>query len=458
MPKIQTSCPTCNNPIVAEIQQVIDMGKTPQLKDLLLSGGINLAHCQVCGFQGQLPIPIVYHDPKKELLLTFSPPDLGKTMVEKEAALAPLLKNITDNLEPKDRKGYLFQPKAMMSLNSLVKNVLLEDGITEEMIQKQQGKMQLLDLLFSQEGETLKATVKENNQKIDREFFALFAEIAQRIITSQDEKSIKKVQEIQEILLEESDAGKEIFSETKEIQAATESLEALGKNLTRASLLELIVNAPSLKRIKAITSLVRPAMDYEFFQMVTERIENSEEDIRKSLVEKRNLMLKLTQEIDKQVQERISNAKMDIEEIITSDSIEEKLLMNLNKVDQFFVEAISAELEIAQRDKNVDRIGKLEELIEMIQEITTPVELKILDQLLSVVNEKDKLNENIEKLDDENRAKIGEYLVSVINNYEEQIMNANEEDSKDLLETLSNLKTIYNIVLKTSMKMKFSGE
>ena len=458
MPKIQTSCPTCNNPIVAEIQQVIDIGKTPQLKDLLLSGGINLAHCQVCGFQGQLPIPIVYHDPKKELLLTFSPPDLGKTMEEKEAALAPLLKNIIDNLEPKDRKGYLFQPAAMMSLNSLVKNVLLEDGITEEMIQEQQGKMQLLDLLFSQEGKTLKATVKENNENINRDFFALFAEIAQRIISSQDEKSIKKVQEVQEILLDESDAGKEIFSETKEIQAATESLEALGKNLTRASLLELIVNAPSLKRIKAITSLVRPAMDYEFFQMVTERIESSEEDIRKSLVEKRNLMLKLTQEIDKQVQERISNAKMDIEEIITSDSIEEKLLMNLNKVDQFFVEALSAELEIAQRDKNVERIGKLEELIKMIQEITTPAELKILDQLLSVVNEKDKLNENIEKLDEENRTKIGEYLVSVINNYEEQIMNANEEDNKDLLETLSNLKTIYNIVLKTSMKMKFSGE
>ena len=69
-------------------------------------------------------------------------------MEEKEAALAPLLKQIIDNLEPKDRKGYLFQPQAMLTMNNLVKNVLLADGITEEMIQDQQEKMKLLDTLF----------------------------------------------------------------------------------------------------------------------------------------------------------------------------------------------------------------------------------------------------------------------------------------------------------------------
>ncbi len=458
MPKIQTSCPNCNNPIAAEIQQVIDTGKTPQLKDLLLSGGLNVAHCQNCGFQGQLPIPIVYHDPKKELLLTYTPPDLGKTMEEKEATLAPLLKEVIDNLEPKDRKGYLFQPMSMMSINNLVKNVLLEDGITEGMIQEQQDKMQLLDLLFSQDGESLKTVIKENNKKIDREFFALFTEIAQRIISSQDEKSIKKVQEVQEILLEESDIGKEIYSETKEIQAATKSLEALGKNLTRDSLLEVFINAPSMERIRALTSLVRPAMDYEFFQMFTERIEGSGDDIRKELIEKRNLMLKLTQEIDNQVQERVNSAKLNIEEIIAADSIESELLENLNIVDQFFVQALSGEIEIADRDKDIDRKGKLEELLKKIQELSTPTELRILDQLLTIIDDSDDLEKSITSLDEESRTKISDYLVSVINNYEEQINNASENEGKELMDNLTKLKTIYNIILKTSMKMKFSGD
>ncbi len=67
MPKIQTSCPNCQQPIIAEIQQVIDVGRNPQAKDLILSGELNMALCQVCGFQGQLPVPVVYHDAEKEL-------------------------------------------------------------------------------------------------------------------------------------------------------------------------------------------------------------------------------------------------------------------------------------------------------------------------------------------------------------------------------------------------------
>ena len=120
MPKIQTSCPNCQQPIVADIHQVIDVKQDPRLKDILLSGGLNLAQCQVCGFQGQIPVPLVYHDGEKELLLTFSPPDAKKTMEEKESALAPLLKRVTDSLTPEERKGYLFQPKAMLTMNTIL--------------------------------------------------------------------------------------------------------------------------------------------------------------------------------------------------------------------------------------------------------------------------------------------------------------------------------------------------
>ena len=305
MARIQTSCPNCSQPLVAEIFQVIDVSKDRQLKEVLLAGGLNFAQCQVCGFQGQLPVPLVYHDKEKELLLTFSPPDTTKTMEQKEAAMAPLLKQIIDNLEVKDRKGYLFQPQTMLTMNNLVKNVLLADGITEEMIQSQQDKMKLLDTLFSQEEEQIRKTVQENNANIDREFFAIFAEIAQRILSSQDEAAAGKVKTVQDILMAESDIGKEILAETIEIQAATKSLEALGDNLTRASLLELVISAPNLERVKALAGLVRPAMDYEFFQTFTERIEKTDDKHRKDLIEKRNLILKVTQEIDAQVELRI---------------------------------------------------------------------------------------------------------------------------------------------------------
>ncbi len=454
MARIQTSCPNCGQPLVAEIFQVVDANKDLKLKEILLAGGLNLAQCQACGFKGQLPVPLVYHDNEKELLLTFSPPDTNKTMEEKEAALSPLLKQVIDNLEPKDRKGYLFQPQAMLTMNNLVKNVLMSDGITEEMIQDQQEKMKLLDTLFNQEGEQLKKTVLDNDQKIDREFFAIFAEIAQRIITSQDEKSIEKIKAVQDVLMAETDIGKEILAESQEIQAATKSLEALGENLTRGSLLEIVINAPNLERVKALAGLVRPAMDYEFFQNFTERIEAANESERKDLVEKRNLMLKVTQEIDEQLQQRAAAAVETINRIIENDSVEEGLMQDIGLVDQLFVQALSGEINQAEENKNEERKTKLIELFQIIQDMSTPPELKKVEELVTLTDDKSKLELALDDIDPEFSEKIIGYLTSIISNYEEQAINEEAENLEQLNETLSKLKIVFNELLRKSMKSK----
>ena len=413
-----------------------------------------MAKCQVCGFQGQLPIPLVNHDKEKELLLTFSPPDAAKTMEEKEAALAPLLKQVIDNLEPKDRKGYLFQPQAMLTMNNLVKNVLLSDGVTEEMIQDQQEKMQLLDTLFNQDGETLKKTVLENNEKIDREFFAIFAEIAQRIIASQDEKSIEKIKAVQDMLMTQSDIGKEILSESQEIQAATESLEALGENLTRGSLLELVLNAPNLERVKAFAGLVRPAMDYEFFQTFTERIEAASENDRKTMIEKRNLILKVTQEIDEQLKLKAASAVGTINRIIENESIEENLMQNIGLVDQFFVQALSDEINLAEEGKDDERKAKLVKLFQIIQELTTPPELKKVEELVAISDDRNKLDAALNEIDPDLSEKVISYLASIITNYEEQAAQDEADNLEQLNDTLSKLKTVFNEILRKSMESK----
>jgi len=454
MAKIQTSCPNCNQPMVAEIFQVVDVSKDRRLKEVLMAGGLNFAQCQICGFQGQLPVPLVYHDKEKELLLTFSPPDTGRTMEEKEAALAPLLKQVTDNLEPQDRKGYLFQPQAMLTMNNLVKNILLADGITEEMIQAQQAKMKLLDTLFSQNEEKLIETVKDNNENIDREFFSLFAEIAQRILASQDESSINRVKLVQDVLMAESDMGKEIMAETLEIQAATQSLEALGEKLTRGSLLELVISAPNLERVKALAGLVRPAMDYEFFQSFTERIESSGENDRKDLIEKRNLILRITQEIDEQMEMRIRSAVEIIDRIIDHDELQEGLMQNMGLVDQFFVQALSAEINSADAESNEERKSKLIELFNYIQQLSTPPELKMIEELASVADNDEQLKKAIDGIKPEISEKVIGSLTSIISNYEEQVANDEAENIELLKESLETLKKIFNEMLRKSMQDK----
>jgi len=56
----------------------------------------------VCGYQGRLATPVVYHDNEKELLLTFFPPELGMPLDQQEKTIGPLIKQVTDRLPPKN--------------------------------------------------------------------------------------------------------------------------------------------------------------------------------------------------------------------------------------------------------------------------------------------------------------------------------------------------------------------
>ena len=67
MAQTRINCPNCKQPIMADVQQLFDAGEDPSAKSRLLSGMANFVQCGVCGYQGGLATPIVYHDPEKEL-------------------------------------------------------------------------------------------------------------------------------------------------------------------------------------------------------------------------------------------------------------------------------------------------------------------------------------------------------------------------------------------------------
>ncbi len=61
-------------------------------------------HVPHCGFEGPLSTPVVYHDPDKELLLTYFPPEMGLPVNEQERIIGPLIKQVSDSLPMELRK------------------------------------------------------------------------------------------------------------------------------------------------------------------------------------------------------------------------------------------------------------------------------------------------------------------------------------------------------------------
>jgi hypothetical protein len=443
MPKTRINCPNCRQPITADINQLFDVGQDPRAKQLILSGMFNLAQCPHCGYQGNLATPIVYHDPDKELLLTYFPPELGLPVNEQERLVGPLLKQVMDSLPVEKRKGYLLRPQTMFTLQSLVERVLEGEGITKEMIEAQQKRLALMQrLLEVTSDDVLQQMAKENDALLDADFFNLFNRLMSAALQARDENSAKQLNDLQAKLLPLTTFGKDVKAQSQEVEAAMQSLQKLGKNLTRENLLDIMAQAPNETRLNVLVSLARQAMDYNFFQILTDRIDKAQGDERQKLLDLRTKLLSLTQRVDKELEARASRSIQLLNEILKNKDIAEATRQNLPAIDDFFVTALNDQMEAARKDGDLDRIGKLNQVLGVLKQASEPPqELALIEEMLDSPDEA-----AMQKALDEHKQDITPEFIDTLGALMAQMENSEE---KDIIERLNQL---YRLALRISMQ------
>lgn len=388
MPKTQISCPNCRRPITADIDQLFDVNQDPGAKQRFLSGAFNVIHCPLCGYQGTVATPLVYHDPDKELLLTFMPTELSLPRNEQERLIGGFINQVINKLPQEKRKGYLLNPQASLTMQGMVERVLEEEGITKEMIQSQQNRISLVRRLVSVADMDARLEIaRQEDQMIDAEFFAILNRLIEAAAASGDQESARRLAEMQTSLMPVTTYGKKLTEQTQEVQAVIEELRALGNNISRENVLDLLLKSPTDVRISVLVSLARPVMDYSFFQLLSERIDRARGDGRTRLVEVRTKLLELTQEVDQQVALRKQEAVQLIDELLKANDVEKAIVNNISRIDEFFIQELNASLEEARRSGNLERSSKLGIIMETIQKMSAPPELVILEEYLDLDNE-----------------------------------------------------------------------
>lgn len=449
MPKTQTNCPNCKQPVVVDVQQVFDVSQDPLAKQKLLTNAVNFMQCPSCGYQGMVAVPIVYHDPEKELLLTFFPPDLNKTVNEQEQEIGPLINRILDKLPQEKRKAYLLQPQSMLTYQTLVEKILEADGITKEMIENQQKRISLIEQLLGTPKEGRVEIIKQEEQLIDVNFFTLLSRIVQSSAAQGDKESQEKLLELQQQLFENTKTGKEIYSQAKDTEKAIKQLQEAGKEgLTREKLLELFLMAENDVQISTMASLARSGLDYSFFQLLSEKIDQtSEEPEKENLIKLRETLLEITEEIDKRMQAEFKHSSEILEKILSAENIEEAIMQNADAINDFFIQNLDDELKKARKSGDLERINKLEQVMVFIERATAPSEeIQLLEELLDFEDQnqlEEKIKANIEKITPE--------FISAINSV---IIQSEESGTREDL--TEKLKKVHKTVLRFSMleKMK----
>ena len=185
-------------------------------------------------------------------------------------------------------------------------------------------------------------------------------------------------------------------------------------------------------------------LDYTFFSLLAQRIEKTEEDEKTRLMELRDRLLEMRQEIDKELAEQMESTRKLITEIINTDPMEEALGKNAQLINQGFVDVLQGEMARAQQELDVERGQKLQKLMDIINEATKArAEILFAQELLATETEKE-LDAILEARNDEINDELAQSLGMLI----QQTEGRQDVDQA----TKERLELIYGKVLKISMR------
>jgi len=434
--------------IPAQVEQLFDVTADPAAKQRLIGRVSNYARCSFCGFEGPLSTPIVYHDNEKELLLTHFPSELGMPVNQQEKMVGPLITQVMNRLPAEKRKGYLLRPQSFLTFQSMIEKILEKDGVTKEMLDEQQKRLNLIQRL-------MQATTPEQRTEIitleaaqlDETFFALFNRLAEAAAASGQPQTAQAMAMLQEELLANSEYGKKLQVQMGELEAAVKTLQDAGKGLTREKLLEIFLAAPNDARLQALVSLTRNGLDYSFFQIVTERMDKLSGDERMQLETLREKLLEITNQIDKAVEEQMKQADAMIESLLAAPDVAQATAQNIaNFQNEVVVQVLETKLRDAQTKNDAGRMQKLQQVVGVLQQANTPPELELINELVDAAGDDLSLAQALTAHESE----LSEELSGMVATLMQQVEQQGGQDPNSG-EILKRLEKIYRAILKRSM-------
>ncbi len=423
----RVTCPACNQPFQTPVRQVFDAGQDPNAKQRVLNGIINVAQCPHCGMQGAMSVPFLYHDPENELALVYMPMEAGGDRQQREQTIGRLTRRVMDQLPSEQRKAYLLQPDVFLTMDNLIKRVLKEEGVSEEMLEEQKQKAQLLQrMVEATSDEALEAMIESNDDTIDETFFYMLTRNLELTQSAGQEMAAQKLRQVREKMLELSTEG-------QAIQARNELLNALRDEPNRDNLLRLLIEAPDKETREMLITFGRPMLDYLFFQNLTSEIDAAaDEEEKERLTELRQEILDTRDRLDQEAQALYESRASLLRDLLTSDDPHDLARRRITEIDEPFLNVLGANLQQAHKQENDRALEELREVWDVVMDLmeeAMPPELRLINRLMAAEDE-----EEIERLLQESRDLVTQRMAQFV---EETEADAREEGDLETAEQMA---------------------
>jgi hypothetical protein len=376
---VPIQCPNCGNQYQAPVRTIIDVGQQPQLRQAFLSGQINMAVCPKCRAGGMLEVPLVYHDPAADFLAVYFPQQLNIPEMEKQRMIGDMTQGLMRNLPPEQRKGYFLSPRQFATRQSLTDAILGTMGISQEELDRQRKKMKMVEqfMVMADDIKGLQMLAKGQDAQLDFEFFGILDGMQGQAEAAGDTKSVEKMRMLRDNLMPLTSYGKRAAKQ----QAAVESLKDVK---SPEEFLDRVIAADP-DEATAIAIAARPALDYNFFEALTARIEANQGTERDRLTKLRGELLEVTQRIDQSARAGVEDAVKLLGEIINSPNPRTAAREHIDEIDDVFMSVLTANMQRAEQEHNealLERFEMVYDEVMFMVEDGLPPEVQLVNNLL----------------------------------------------------------------------------
>ncbi len=435
----QITCPNCGTPYTAEVHQMIDAQRTPQLKQQLLQGQLNLAICPQCGAGGQITTLLAYHDLENELFMIYIPQELNVDEAQREEAIGKITRELTESLPPEQRKYYLFQPQIILSMKTFMEKVLETEGITPEMIARQEKQMELLQTLAKADKDGRDHLIEERIDEIDETFFAMLQSFIDAAAQMQDTDQLIKLTNLRAKLMMDTPIGREM--EKRQIALHQFSQEAKEKGLSPQLLFQhVMANREDEGVVEALVTAGAGALQYEFFSLLSLEIEKAElagntTDVE-ALTALREKLLAFYEQMQNAQQQVMAEAMATLDAILAAPDREQALIEQLQqgRIGEEFMAVLMARLsEAQQKDDGAETEGLMEiyTRLQAMSEQQLPPEIQFINDLLQTDSA-----EAQEQMLNDNEALVTSDMVDLLNRLVGQTDEAGQEELSGRLQSI----------------------
>ncbi len=426
----QIACPQCRTTYMADVHQIIDVGQQPELKQMLLAGQLNVAVCPSCGAAGQMSTAMIYHDPAHELFMVYVPPELNLDQMQREQYIGQMTRRIMDATPAEKRRAYMFQPQQVLSMQSFMENVLETEGITKEMIARQQKQAELLNTLAKADQDVQDYLIKERSSEIDETFFAMLRQYVETAQQMNDNASLIPLLNLQAKLMTETAVGREIEKRQVALHRLSQDAKKEGGLTPLLLLRHVLLNQEDMQAVRTIVQAGIQAMNYEFFSGLTAEIEKqqlaNQPQVVARLTKIRQELLDLQRDMQAQTQQVLQKAQGVLDTLLAANDLDAALRANANHIDDAFMYLLQAEMDQAAQNGDSTRYQALENINDtLLKQIegSAPPEIQLINNLVRTESEAEQ-----RRLLDENQDLLGPELLEVMDLLQDQVKNSGQPE------------------------------